>query len=308
MTPELFAGVTADGERALVRELGHDEAARRLTAHRQSFITQADMAYIAGCGFDFVRLPIGYWTIQGGRGFIEGLQYVDAAFEWARQADIKIVLDFHGLQGSQNGHDHSGQVGPVRFYRVWHQWRALRTLRRMTQRYGHHPALLGLEVINEPFAPSPVRKLIRYYDRAVSIVRRYARSGTKIIVSDAYRPLQLAKALSKRDYGQDIVLDIHLYQVFGDDEKDMTLEQHVARAGDWKTLLDTLHQYVPAILVGEWSAALQPEAYKDGGTSKAYYNAQLRTFDMSAWGHSYWSYKTPKKGDWDWRSTFGPTR
>ena len=60
MTPELFSGVVGAGERALGRELGSNEARRRLEAHRSSFITEEDFVWCAQAGFDLVGRPVGY--------------------------------------------------------------------------------------------------------------------------------------------------------------------------------------------------------------------------------------------------------
>src|SRR6478736_6585410 len=98
MTPQLFAGVIEDGEIALVRELGYDEARRRLEMHRSSFITEKDFQWIAEHGFEFVRLPVGYWLFEETDDFIDGETYLRRAFEWATRYKLGVVLDFHGLQ------------------------------------------------------------------------------------------------------------------------------------------------------------------------------------------------------------------
>jgi glucan 1,3-beta-glucosidase len=72
MTPDLFANVQSDGEIALVRELGKEEAARRLEAHRGTFITKNDFYLIQQRGFKVVRLPVGYWLFEETPDFIDG--------------------------------------------------------------------------------------------------------------------------------------------------------------------------------------------------------------------------------------------
>jgi glucan 1,3-beta-glucosidase len=309
MTPRLFDGVEGDGERSLGYELGLEEAARRLAAHRDTFITEDDFRWIADHGFSFVRLPVGYWLFEDSPGYISGERYVKHAFAWAKTYHLGVVLDFHGLQGSQNGHDHSGEAGKTKFYRRGNRRSALATMEYLAKTYGQEQALLGMEVINEPKVHWFLWRLLRYYDRAYAIAEQYTRSDVKIIVSDAYRPLKLAKALAKRRYGNRLVLDVHLYQVFGSDDSELTLDEHTHKVqAVWAPLLAELKQYVPNVLVGEWSAALPPAAYEAAGGEQPklrakYHRSQAECFESNVWAESYWSYKAPGAGAWDYRST-----
>lgn len=301
MTPSLFEGVKGDGEIALVQELGYEAARDRLKAHRDSFITEADFQWIAEHGFAFVRLPVGYWLFTKTDDFIDGEAYLQHAFEWARLHDLKIILDFHGLQGSQNGQDHSGQVGKVRLYRPGNRRSALETLEYMCRTYGAHEALLALEIINEPKVRWFLWRLLRYYDRAVAIAARYLAPTVQIIVSDAFKPARMARALSRRGYGSRVVLDIHLYQVFGKSEQELSVDQHLAIVnGEWRALLQELSAHLP-VMVGEWSAALPRRADLESRNAE-YFAAQRRVFDRVSWAHCYWSYKAPGCGAWDYRS------
>lgn len=309
MTPELFQDVTATGERSIGRQLGEAAARARLKAHRDTFITEGDFKWIKRHGFDVVRLPVGYWLFEEASGYISGGNYVDKAFEWAQKHGLKVILDFHGLQGSQNGHDHSGEVGKVRAYWWFNRRRALHTMKYLAQTYGHEPSLVAIELINEPKLPWFMWFLLRYYDQAIAIVTRYARDDVKCIVSDAFQPLRLAKALSRRGYGDRLVLDVHLYQVFSAADTRLSFDEHVDKVErEWAELLNELYEYVPHVLVGEWSAALPAEAYTDmpGGeveNVRRYFSAQQKVFDEHAWAHCYWSYKAPGAGSWDYQTT-----
>lgn len=59
-----------------------------------------------------VRLPIGYWAwdVSGGEPYIQGqLAYLNKAVTWAQKYNLKVIVDLHGVPGSQNGFDNSGQ-------------------------------------------------------------------------------------------------------------------------------------------------------------------------------------------------------
>lgn len=308
MTPELFQDITDQGERAIGREVGFDTASRRLEAHRRTFITEEDFRAIADLGFEVVRLPVGYWLFEDDEGFVSGESYVDKAFRWAMKHKLGVILDFHGLQGSQNGYDHSGQAGKVQFYKRANRRRALQTMKHLSQRYGHEPALVAIEIINEPKVRWFLWRLLRYYDDAFRVAQRFVAPNVKIIVSDAFKPLRMAKALARRNYGEQLVLDVHLYQAFSGHDQTQTFEQHIQKVtNDWQALLTELREYVPEILVGEWSAGLPSNAYDGlvGGEAEnvaEYYTAQERLFDELSWGHCYWSYRTPGGGVWDYRT------
>ncbi len=306
--PGVFDGVDGPAEIDIVKELGYDAAKERLTQHRDSFITEKDFAWIKKQGFEFVRLPVGYWLFKHTDDFIDGEIYLRRAFTWAKKHHLGIILDFHGLQGSQNGKDHSGQVGKVQLYRGDNQTLALETLTYMAATYGKEAALLGFEVINEPHNNYCSWRLLRYYDKAYAAIEPHLRPDVKIIVSDAFSPLKIARALARRPYASRLLLDVHLYQVFSRRDALMSFDQHVQKADEhWWDLINKVQRYLP-VLVGEWSAALPIATYQDGGGKESgrvnkYYKAQKQTFDDIAWGHAYWTYKAPHCGVWDWRDS-----
>lgn len=301
MTPLLFEGVVDNGERAIGRELA-EQAPDRLREHRKTFITEKDFEWIAAHGFDFVRLPVGYWLFEPAESFVEGEEYVKLAFRWAQAHGLRVILDFHGLQGSQNGQDHSGQVGRVKFYRRKYTNRALTTVEYLTRQYGHEPALLAIELINEPKVKWFIFRLVRYYERAYKIAQQNIAPGVKIIVSDAFKPLRLARALNRKRLGSQLVLDVHLYQLFASSDEKLTFDGHLQKIEQqWRPLLRELSEYVD-VLVGEWSAALPAYALQARDaprTYRQYYAAQKSLFSELSWGYSYWSYKAPGNGPWD---------
>lgn len=110
ITPSIFADT---GDATIVDEYtygskyGPIEASRLLTPHWDSWITEADFATIASYGLNHVRLPVGYWAIDGSEGVYPQGQYpyVEKAVKWAKKYGLKVILDIHGAPGSQNGFD-----------------------------------------------------------------------------------------------------------------------------------------------------------------------------------------------------------
>lgn len=99
--------------------------------HYNTFITEEDIAEIAGAGLNWIRLPIPFWAIETwadvgfdgsvnaevGEPFLAQVcwKYILRIFKWARKYGIRINLDLHTIPGSQNGYNHSGRNGQINF-------------------------------------------------------------------------------------------------------------------------------------------------------------------------------------------------
>ena len=70
-----------------------------LQSHWSSWVGLDDFRKIAGAGFNTVRIPIGYWAFEkyDGDPYIMGAaHFLDQAIGWARQTNLKVVIDLHG--------------------------------------------------------------------------------------------------------------------------------------------------------------------------------------------------------------------
>ena len=55
-----------------------------------------------------MRIPIGYWAyeVASGEPYIQGQrEYLLKAVDWAGKHGLKVIIDLHGVPGSQNGYD-----------------------------------------------------------------------------------------------------------------------------------------------------------------------------------------------------------
>ena len=67
-----------------------------ITAHRDSWVTEADFSVMAANGVTAVRLPVGYWalavTASDAAPFVEGAyKYIDLAMQWGQQHGTTLV-------------------------------------------------------------------------------------------------------------------------------------------------------------------------------------------------------------------------
>lgn len=298
MTPELFKGVDGQGEAELIRQLGYAEAVRRLEAHRGTFIQEADIAWLAQQGIELLRVPVGYWLFDGADDFIPTEVYLDCLFEWAVRHELRVIIDLHGLPGSQNGKDHSGAEGRVLFYRRANQRAALAVLRSIVQKYGGHPCLAGIQIINEPRWSLGGFRLAAYYRQAYRIVANGTPAKVKVIVSDGFRPNWMSYILKWMRLGPRLVMDVHLYQAYSARDRRKTEEQYMQTVNRvWAHLLLRVSKRLP-VMVGEWSTANQLPT-KHLAFESRYYTAQKELFNEHVWAQCYWSYKAPGRGAWD---------
>ncbi|CAA7260371.1 unnamed protein product [Cyclocybe aegerita] len=91
----------------------------QLEEHYRTFITEQDIAEIAGAGLNWVRLPIPFWAIDKmpDEPYLEktSWKYIVQAFQWCRKYGLRVKLDLHAIPGSQSGYNHSGKLGQINF-------------------------------------------------------------------------------------------------------------------------------------------------------------------------------------------------
>ncbi|KAF8912303.1 glycoside hydrolase family 5 protein [Mucidula mucida] len=123
ITPDIFQRYpTAVDEYSLSTAMRADEASggiNQLEDHYKTFITEQDIAEIAGAGLNWLRIPIAFWAIEtwDDEPFLEKVSwtYMLKVLGWARKYGLRVCLDLHAVPGSQNGYNHSGRLSPVNF-------------------------------------------------------------------------------------------------------------------------------------------------------------------------------------------------
>jgi len=180
MTPSLFAGLAATDETTWCAELGA-AAGPRLRRHWDTFITREDFAWLAAVGINAVRIPLGHWVFgppypwhpkygASRHPFVTGgIEVLDRAMGWAGEMGLQVLLDLHAAPGCQNGFDNGG----IKDVCEWHTKEeyiahSVDVLGRLAARYRGHPALFGIEFLNEPRWDVPTGILKDYYRRALA--------------------------------------------------------------------------------------------------------------------------------------------
>jgi glucan 1,3-beta-glucosidase len=303
MTPTLFAGTKAVDEYTFMQTPG---AADKIETHRKSFITEEDFSWLRQNGINAVRIPIGYWIFDGDDPYTSAISYLDWAVKMATKYELKVLIDLHGLKGSQNGNDHSGRIGKSEWYEnAEYRQQSIDVLEKLARRYYDEGAVWGIEVINEPKVALLQWKLRRFYKAAYVRLTTAARPGTVIVFHDAFRPRMMSGAMKARaDYP--VVMDVHWYQ-FGSAWRTWEkLQGYFVRLMKRLRLVRKLQRKQP-VIVGEWSVVLtakmlaKRKKYDAQAAFKAHGMIQLEVYEK-ALGWFYWTYKTEGRGIWHFRS------
>lgn len=171
----------------------------RMHSHLRSWITEEDFRQMRDIGFNSVRLPIGYWNIiddpyerYAPRNLSVSLHYIDWAFDMASKYGLSVMLDLHGMPGSQNGQDHSGCsysiVGQPQWTTPHNVALSLQAVDALASRYSARTNLMGIELMNEPsqrMCQTNHTIMRRYYEDAYRIIRRYSDS-VMVIFNELY--------------------------------------------------------------------------------------------------------------------------
>jgi hypothetical protein len=144
---------------------------------RQTFITESDIAQMAGDGFDHVRVPINHRALGGDRppeGY--GWACLDDLVGWCKSHGLGVVLDLHGAPGGQTGTDidDSPRGRPELFEDRANQVATVELWRKIASRYADEPWVIGYDLLNEPL-PGQWRRhsdqLVRLYRELTAAIR-----------------------------------------------------------------------------------------------------------------------------------------
>lgn len=332
IAPALFSGVQALDETYLGLELGPERVRERLKVHRDEFITERDFEDIAVKGFNAVRIPVPFFLFEDVGPYVHCYEYLDRAFDWAEKFGLKVLVDLHTVPGGHNGTDNSGIIGIC----LWSTRKeyvdyTLKVLGWIAERYGRHPAMWGIEVLNEPMCSDTeagkmlnIQNLMRSYvpvdkeaargneNYSLSFLRQFYRDAYRairqqmgpekyVVFSDAFE-LEVWDDFLRDSAFQGVVLDTHHYLM----TPDMTLFRE-RNAVVYREYLQALGQKISPVarrlpvIVGEWNMQNQADGLEQMSwderdllyttVSTGFQNAMQ---DCIGW--FYWTYKVQMDG------------
>jgi hypothetical protein len=168
-------------EAVFARLIGDAAADRFWRTFRDTYVTAADIRFMASVGFNTVRVPL-HWRLFVAPGeppvFAgDGYRLLDGVIGWARDTGMKVIIDLHAAPGGQTGINHDDGPGlPLMFYVPAHQALTVALWRHLAERYRDEPVVLGYDLLNEPITPyadtdylNP--RLEPFYRRLVAAIR-----------------------------------------------------------------------------------------------------------------------------------------
>jgi len=273
------------------KALGPDEGNRQLKAHWDSWVTENDIAQLATMGINSVRVPVGDWMYKPYGPYIGctdgALDQMERLFKLCKEYGLKVLLDIHAINNSQNGFDNSGRsmsiewttysstqiTGSATFVH-WPfrtaEWmgqfdsktatyttknetniqHTLDTIQVMIDMYSNETAVLGIEPVNEPWQFTPLDWLKQFYWDSYEKVREGAPHWL-FLMHDAFM-------FDVEIWGDfmlncpNIGLDTHIYQAWFDP---MPQASFLRNACKLKTALQKMEYAGMPVVVGEWSLA-----------------------------------------------------
>ncbi|MCL7049224.1 hypothetical protein MKW94_008092, partial [Papaver nudicaule] len=301
-----FHGDVGKGEYQLSNGHGPDKAKEVLTQHRNSYVTREDFQYLNQHGINTVRIPVGWWIAKDPNPpapYVGGsLAALDNAFRWAQDFGIKCIIDLHAAPGSQNGLDHSStRDGSIDWMEPSNIQQSLDAIEFLAKKYGSDPALLGIELLNEPTPKVDLDILKKYYKDGYDIVRKYSSTAYVLMCQRiGENPEGLYRAIANMGLSN-VVIDSHYYNLFFDQGfKNMSPQDNIDFIyRERKPKIESLNDANgPLVFIGEW---VNEWEFK-GGSQEDYQKfgrAQLDVYGSASFGWAYWSLKTDNDPRWD---------
>ncbi|CAL1711949.1 unnamed protein product [Somion occarium] len=238
-----------------------DQLQSTLEEHYQTFITEEDIAQIAGAGLNWIRLPVPFWAIETwsnvgtdattgatvSEPFLEKVcwKYILRVLGWARKYGLRVNLDLHSVPGSQNGYNHSGKGGKPNFLNgvmgVANAQRTLDYIRTFAQfisqpEYEHVVPMFG--IVNEALVQVIGQdQITAFYLHAHNMIRDITGigegKGPYIAIHDGF--IGISKWAGFLPGSDRMVLDTHPYFAFDGQPNDEPIDIP-AVGGDGTTL------------------------------------------------------------------------
>jgi endoglucanase len=180
-------------------------------ADRRAWFTREDVAFLAGFGFEHLRIPIDeeqMWD-ESGKPEAEAFSLLNQALDWCAEYRLNAIVDLHILRSHHfNEKERPLWTKPEAQERFFQCWRELSdTLRNRSV------DAVAYELMNEPVADNPEdwNKLVA---KAVTIVRAKEPKRVIVIGSNRWQSADTFDQLKVPEGDPNILLSFHFYEPF----------------------------------------------------------------------------------------------
>lgn len=220
-------GPDAWDEYSMSRNLGPDKMRDALNNHMASWFVEDHMDQLQKAGINMIRMPIGYWPFmsaqEAGEPYVNASQlaYYSLAMNWAWKRKMYVLVDLHGMPGSQNGDQSSGHnmsyTKDVPWFEENYQNMSRTVVHNVLEWISKHPArstVSGITTVNEPQTHggnSTRMKILKdFYDFSIEAAGKYK---IPVVLHHGFVPNQYERW---EDYMEDqdpemVIFDDHPY-------------------------------------------------------------------------------------------------
>lgn len=273
--------------------LGKESMLRVRQAWRDNWVQEEDFKRIKDLGLNHVRLPFLYRLLDEPKG----MDWLKKAVAWARQNGLYVVLDMHGVPGSQSGEHHTGEEGKNRlWFDVENIGKTEEYWKKVAREFRNEPTVAAYDLINEPMgAPNPAMLAIVYH-RLITAIRTVDKSKP-VIIDDGYKGFETTPHANIGGWTQ-TAYSLHFYNF---DAK--SSEEHPKGLRERLPKVKELQGYRDApVYVGEFNL----EPHGNPRVMREY----LSELDKAGLSWALWTFKTVAPdgpmGQWGIYSAPGP--
>jgi endoglucanase len=182
-----YPGDESGTRRAVAEILGPARAEFLFDRWLDYFFNEDDVAFLAECGANVVRLPLNYRHFESDA---EPYRYLEKGFERlskiigaCARAGIYVILDLHSAQGWQNTDWHCDNSS--RHSYIWRhphfQERFTALWREIARRYRGVDAVAGYNLMNEPVTGAPAGRFTVHYKTDWEAINRLYRRTVEAV-------------------------------------------------------------------------------------------------------------------------------
>jgi len=178
---------------------------------RKAYFTRSDVEYIAGLGYDHIRIPIDEVQMftEDGQKEPEAFGLLHNALGWCEEFNLRAVVDLHILRSHHFNENEKPLFTDVKaqeqFYECW---------RKISEELKNYSVdKIAYEPMNEPVADDPETWNV-ILNRCVEVIRKLEPKRTIIMGSNRWQSFSTVKDLRVPENDPNIMISFHYYEPF----------------------------------------------------------------------------------------------
>ena len=175
---------------------------------RKAYFTKDDVKFLAGLGFDHLRIPIDeeqMWD-ENNEQEAEAFQLLNNALDWCAEYNLRAIVDLHILRS----HHFNEGTKPL-WTEPAAQERFLQCWRELSAAMIDRPnSMVAYELMNEPVADDH-EDWNRLVAKAAAVVRENEPERKLVIGSNRWQGVETFKYLKVPENDKNIILSFHMY-------------------------------------------------------------------------------------------------